>query len=60
MNLLFNCDTVNLLLKNKGGKDRRPNFVIFVVWSALTLFRIGDQKDLPCQFFSCNFYKRRN
>ena len=60
MNLLFKCDIVNLLLKNKGGKDRRPNFVIFVVWSALTLFRIGDQKDLPCQFFSGNFYKRRN
>ena len=33
MNLLFNCDMVNLLLKNRG-KDRRPNFV-FVVGSAL-------------------------
>ena len=33
MNLFFNCDTKNLLLKTKG-KDRRPNFV-FVVWSAL-------------------------
>ena len=29
MNLLFNFDVVNLLLKNNGGKDRRPNFVIF-------------------------------
>ena len=26
---------VDLLLKNNGGRDRRPNFVIFVVWSAL-------------------------
>ena len=25
---------VNLLLKIKDWKDRRPNFVIFVVWSA--------------------------
>ena len=37
MNLLFNFDVVNLLLKNNGGKDRRPNFVIFVVWSALNV-----------------------
>ena len=41
MNLLFNSDVVNLLLKRNGGRDRRPNFVIvvfitiFVDWSAL-------------------------
>ena len=35
MNLLFNSDIVNLLLKTKGGGDRRPNSVIFVAWSAL-------------------------
>ena len=32
---LFNVDIVNFLLKNNGGRDRRPNFVIFVVRSAL-------------------------
>ena len=31
--LLFNVDIVNLLLKKQWG--RRPNFLIFVVWSAL-------------------------
>ena len=35
MDLLFNFDIVNLLLKTNGGRGRRPNFVIFVVWSAL-------------------------
>ena len=34
MDLLFNSDIVNLLLKTNMGRDRRPNFVIFVVWSA--------------------------
>ena len=28
---------VDLLLKNNGGGDKRPNFVIFVVWSALNV-----------------------
>ena len=32
---LFNVDIVNFLLKNNGGRNRRPNFVIFVVRSAL-------------------------
>ena len=27
----------DLLLKNDAGRDRRPNFVIFVVWSALNV-----------------------
>ena len=37
MNLLFDFDVVNLLLKNNGGRDRRLNFVNFVVWSALNI-----------------------
>ena len=28
---LFNSDVVNYLLKTTGERDRRPNFVIFVV-----------------------------
>ena len=39
MDFLFNSDIVNLLLKTNEGKDRGPNFVIFVVWSALI---VGD------------------
>ena len=37
MDLLFNFDIVNLLLKNNGRRDKRPNFVIFVVWSAVII-----------------------
>ena len=33
--LLFNFDIVNLLLKHNGGRGRRPNVVIFVVWKTL-------------------------
>ena len=33
--LLVNVDRVNFLLKNiEGGRNRRPNFVIFVVLGA--------------------------
>ena len=35
MDLLFNSDIGNLLIKANGGRDRRPNFVIFVIWTAL-------------------------
>ena len=35
MDLLLNPDIVNLLVKTNGGRDRGPNFVIFVVWSTL-------------------------
>ena len=35
MYLLFNSDIMNLLLKTNGERNRRPNFVIFVVWSTL-------------------------
>ena len=33
--LLFNSDIVNLLLNTNEGRNRRPNFVIFVVWYTL-------------------------
>ena len=33
--LPFNSDVVNYLLKITGGRDRRTDFVIFVVLSAL-------------------------
>ena len=39
MDLLFNSDIVNLLLKTNGGRYRRPNFNIFEVWSALLVDR---------------------
>ena len=36
MYLLFNSDTVNLVCDILiGGRNRRPNFVTFVVWSTL-------------------------
>ena len=41
MNLLFNSDVVNVLLKDNGGRNRRPIFVscffiiVFVDWSTL-------------------------
>ena len=35
MDMLFNSDAVNRLLKTNGGRDRRPNLVIFLVWSGL-------------------------
>ena len=31
MDLLFNLDMVNLLLKTNLGSDRKPQFTIFVV-----------------------------
>ena len=33
--LFFDSDLVNPLLKTNGRRDRRFNFVIFVVWNAL-------------------------
>ena len=35
MNFFLNSDIVIILLKTKWGRERRLNFVIFVVWSAL-------------------------
>ena len=37
MDLLSNSDIMILLLKTNGGRDRRPNFVIFLIWRALML-----------------------
>ena len=34
-NLLFDVDMVNLPLKKEWRRDRRPNVIAFVVWSAL-------------------------
>ena len=34
-NLLFDVDIVNLPLKKEWRRDRRPNVIVFVVWSAL-------------------------
>ena len=34
-NLLFDVDIVNLTLKKEFRRDRRPNVIVFVVWSAL-------------------------
>ena len=43
MNLLFDSGIVNLMLKPKGGRGggggQKLNFVIFVVWSALSVAR---------------------
>ena len=48
MDMLFDSDIVNLLLKTNEGRERRPNFVIFVVWSALIVGKwyrwFGDRK----------------
>ena len=40
MDLFFDSDMMNPLLKTNGGRDRRFNFVIFVVWSALIVGRL--------------------
>ena len=37
MYLLLDSDIVSCLIKTNGGRDRRPNFAIFVVWIALNL-----------------------
>ena len=37
-NLLFNVDIVSLLLKNNGGgRDRRPQFLILLLWNTLII-----------------------
>ena len=38
---LFNSDTVDALFKISGGRDRRPNFVIFVVLECFKCWRVG-------------------
>ena len=39
MNLVFNSDILNLMLKTNEERDRRSNFVIFVVRSDLIVGR---------------------
>ena len=41
MYLLFNSNIVNLLLKTKWGRNRRPYFVLFLVSSVLIVGRWG-------------------
>ena len=33
--LVFSCDIANLLLKTNGERERKPNFVTFVIRGAL-------------------------
>ena len=47
MDLLFDSEIVNLLLKTKVGRDRRPNNVNVVVWSALRLVSGGNINMVP-------------
>ena len=44
--LLFNFDIMDFLFETNRGRDRRPNFVIFVVWSVLLLVGGVEQKVL--------------
>ena len=39
--LLPNSDIVNFLLKTNEGRDRRPNFVIFVVFLCSNCRQVG-------------------
>ena len=47
MDLLFDSDIVNFLLKTKRERDRRPNYVNVVVWSALRLVSVGNINTVP-------------
>ena len=47
MDFLFGSDIVNPLLKTKRGRDRRPNYVNVVVWSALRLVSGGNINMVP-------------
>ena len=49
MDFLFGSDIVNPLLKR--GRDRRPNYVNVVVWSALRLVSGGNINMVP-DFYS--------
>ena len=53
--LLFNSDVVNFLLKTNVGRDRKPNFVIFVGWSALIVggWVSGDEVEQKVLFRAC-------
>ena len=47
MDFLFGSDIVNPLLKTKRARDRRPNYVNVVVWSALRLVSAGNINMVP-------------
>ena len=47
MDFLFDSDIVNLLLKTKGGRDRRPNYMNVVVWSTLRMVSGGNINMVP-------------
>ena len=47
MDFLFGSDIVNPLLKTKRERDRRPNYVNVVVWSALRLVSGGNINMVP-------------
>ena len=45
--LPFGSDIGNLLLKTRGRRDKRPNYVNVVVWSALKLVSGGNINMVP-------------
>ena len=47
MDLLFDSDIVNLLLKTKGGRDKKPNYIYVVVSSTLRLILGGNINMVP-------------
>ena len=47
MDLLFDSDIVNLLLKTKGGRDKKPNYIYVVVSSTLRLVSGGNINMVP-------------
>ena len=49
MDLLFNFDIVNLLLKTNGGRVRRPNFVI--LWLGVLGWWWCETRILDIKFF---------
>ena len=47
MDLPFGSDIANLLLKTSWRRDKRPNYVNVVVWSALKLVLGGNINMVP-------------
>ena len=41
MNLLFDFDVMNLLFKNNGGRERRPNIVVLCSMECFQCRRLG-------------------
>ena len=59
MDLFFDSDIVNPLLKTNGRRDRRFNFVAFIVWSALLLGVKGCLKSHLWDYWFCSRMGRR-